>query len=146
MNIPDAVTAILNLLSTSNTFTGSHPLYSVVKFVRAYPLDESIAEPTVALWQSGGPEGRPHGLGVMKAYRTPRLRMDILARTPLECERIYQAIREEVIADVDHRNSYLSGGAIKEIAIGEPHGVAAWDESGRVQHLACDITIKIRDE
>ncbi len=146
MNVPDAVTVILDLLTQSDTFSGDHPLYSIVKFVRAYPLNESVAEPTVALWQAGGPEGKPQGLGTVKRYRAPRLRLDILARTPLECERIYQAIRDEIIADADARNSTLSDGGIKDIAVGEPHGIDKWDESGTVQHLPCDIAIQIRDE
>ena len=146
MNVPDAVTVILNLLDQSDTFSGDHSLYSVVKFVRGYPLNESIAEPTVALWQAGGLDGRPQGLGTIKKYREPRLRLDVLARTQLECERIYQAIREELMHDADTRNSYLLDGSVKGISIGEPHGIAAWDESGQVQHLACDLSIVIMDE
>lgn len=144
MNEPDAVAVILQLLQQSDTFSGDHALYKLVRFIRAFPTGENVAEPTVALWQVGG-DGKDEGLGTLRKYRQMRLRLDVLAGTELECQRIYQHIRETIIDDQDTPNSFLIDGGVKRVDVGEPHGVAPWDEEGQAQHLPCDLMVTIKD-
>ena len=150
MNEVDAIGEIINVLSGSEPFSGSHALYGAVRFVPEYPL-LSMQTPTVAFSPSGG-SNRPRGLGTWARIGRPNYQVDVLADTSLEARRIFQRVRQAVQADYENGDGsgvigkgYLKGKLIKSVTFGEPRS-AIWDTEGRVQRVIAPMTVQYLEE
>jgi hypothetical protein len=150
MNEVDAVGEIIAVLSGSEPFSGTHPLYSAVEFVPEYPL-ENLSVPKVAITVVGG-TNRPRGIGTYTRIGKPTFQLDVLADTSLEARRIFQRCRQAIMADYENADGtgvigkgYLKGKYIKSAVLGEPR-TAIWDEAGRVQRVTADLVIEYLEE
>ncbi len=151
MNEVDAIKGLINLFEGCEPFSGSNPLYSSVKFVPEYPL-QTMDIPTVALSVSGGPQSRTRGIGSYWRKAKPRLQLDVLANTRIETLRIFQHVRQVLIADYENNNDsgelglgYLRGLGIKWVMLGEPMP-ATWDEQGHVKRLTTQLQYEYLQE
>lgn len=152
----DIISALLYVAQYTSPFTTSHALYGAVKFVKGYPLF-SLETPTVALYEFGGPMGRPKGLGRVTCWRSPVIRVDILTETKMDATRIIERLRLAWQADYecvhygeagydpgDVGNGYLRASGVKGIEFGEPQD-APWDDQGRVARKIFDLSVKFGD-
>jgi hypothetical protein len=150
VNEVDAIGEIIAVLSGSEPFGGSHPLYGSVQFVPNFPLGD-MDVPTVAFSPIGGTnEGR--GLGTYKRIGHPLYQVDVLANTELEARRIFQRVRQALQADYENNDGtgmigkgYLRAKGIRSVVMGEPRSVD-WDEAGRVRRVVAEMRIEYLEE
>jgi len=152
--LPDAINALLHVAVNSSPFnlSGSNPLYEAVKFKSGFPRG-SMETPTVALYEFGG-ANQPQGLGTIKQWRDPTIRVDVLAETGLDALRIIEKLRDAWRADFDCEGSGDVGdvgngyvretGTVKSVGFAEPRD-APWDDVGRVKRKIFDLTIRFGD-
>lgn len=150
MNEVDAVGLIINVLSGSDPFSGSNPLYSAVEFVAEYPL-EDMSVPKVALTPISGTNA-PRGLGTYKRIGRPNFQVDVLADDALSARRIFQHVRQAVMADYENSqgvsvigSGYLKFNDVKSVTFGEPSSIK-WDDAGRVQRVTAPITVQYLEQ
>jgi hypothetical protein len=103
----DAITAMLYVLDNSAPFTGSHALYSKVKFVRFQPLVD-METPTVALEGLSGINDA-QGLGTVDQYRQPDIRCHVLTDTRMDAERIWEKCRAAFQYDFNCEDAGAAG-------------------------------------
>lgn len=150
MNEVDALTEIIAVLSGSEPFSGSTPLYGAVEFVPEYPL-EDLSTPKVALTAVGG-SNQARGLGTYDRIGKPRFQVDVLADTMLEARRIFQRVRQAIQADYEGTDGtdaighgYLRSKYIRSVVVGEPRATV-WDEAGRVKRVTADMIVEYLEE
>lgn len=150
MNEVDAIKAVIYLLENSAPFSGTHILYKTVQFVPDYPLAD-LGLPRVGFTPTGGTNlGR--GLGTYQRVGDPDYQVDVLAATELEARRIFQQMREALIADYENANrtaltfgtagyGYLGQHGIKHVLLGEP-STGVWDDARRVARITATLSLR----
>jgi len=149
VNEVDAVGELIAVLSGSEPFSGSSPLYGSVEFKPEYPLGVTeISTPIVAIGTAVGGGNKSLGLGTYERIGKPRLQIDVLAGTMLEARRIFQRAKQVILADYQDNDEsgvigkgYLRGKYIRSVIIGEPRS-APWDEQGRVKRVTADMVVE----
>lgn len=150
MNEVDAIKAVIYLLENSAPFSGTHILYKTVKFVPGYPL-EDLGLPRVGFTPMGGGNAA-RGIGTYVRIREPDYQVDVLAATELEARRIFQQVREALLADYENADrtdegfgdpgcGYLGQQGIKNVLVGEPSN-EVWDEARRVGRVVAMLSLR----
>ena len=147
MDAATAVSELVYLVSSSDPFTGTNPLYSAVTFRAEYPLGE-MSVPIVAFSLAGGPRGQRRGLGSYATVAHTDVQMDVLANTALEATRIFNKVRHAIFADYQDNDDsgsvgkgYLRGKLIRRVWVGQPRS-ASWDETERVRRVLAYVTLE----
>ena len=150
MNEVDAVGLIIDVLSASDPFSGSSPLYGAVEFVAEYPL-EDMSTPKVAVSVFGGGNA-PRGLGTYKKIGRPNYQVDVLADDMLSARRIFQHVRQAIMADYENSqgvdiigSGYLKFNSVKSVTFDEPSS-QPWDTAGRVQRVTAPVTVQYLEQ
>jgi hypothetical protein len=147
-----AVDALIYLWKNSAPFNGTNALYTAVRFVPEYPLNE-VGTPVVAVSEAGGGSDAKE-VGYYNRWRRPRLQVDVLAGDILAARRIVQRMRAALLQDLNHGKTtvavgqpgrgYLHAQGMRRAVLGEARP-EPWDEAGRVARVVADLDIRFSD-
>jgi len=153
-----AINALLHVAQNTDPFDSGFAgdgaaVYTATKLVSGFPLGEDVEVTTVALYELGGPS-MPQGLGTVKQWRRPTIRVDVLSEYETYARRILDKLRQAWINDFDAVGAGSEGdvgvgylrvtGEIKYIEFSEPRRTD-WDGQGRITRFVMDMTIMFGD-
>src|SRR5438105_368872 len=126
-----AIAALLNVGKTTFQAQSGDPtwgaLYAAILWKDAWPFAEVKSfNPTIFLYELGG-QPAAQGLGTVKQWRHPRIRVDIFCNANADVRQAFEALRSAWITDFNYVNGsgavgqgYLrQTGSIKNIEIGD---------------------------
>jgi hypothetical protein len=144
--------AKFNFLANQSDVTYGQ-LYANMLWFNTWPWDEGLQDtfPRIHIYANAGTV-QNQGLGTVKAWRHPRVRVEVFANKFGDAMQAFEQLRVAWIADFNTLNGnglkgqgYLrQTGGIKYIEIGE-HSAADWEKRLLVYRRLADLTLEIGD-